>query len=232
MNTELFARLVAARRARRAVAVVTRLADGMQALVGEGEHDVAGELGLTAPQLAETRRRLVADRSGALESAEGALFARCHVSAPRLLVIGAVHITQALAPMAAMAGFEVTVIDPRRAFATAERLPGIGVTTEWPDEALERIGIDARTAVVTLSHDPKLDDPALVAALRSEAFYIGSLGSSRTHAKRVARLEEAGLGGAIGRIHAPVGLDLGGRSPAEIAVAILAQVIQARHGKR
>lgn len=231
MNTDLFARLVAARRARRAVAVVTRLADGMQALVGEGEDDVAGELVLTAPQLAETRRRLAADRSGALESAEGALFARCHVTAPRLLVIGAVHITQALAPMAAMAGFEVTVIDPRRAFATAERLPGVSVTTEWPDEALARIGIDARTAVVTLSHDPKLDDPALVAALRSDAFYIGALGSSRTHAKRVARLQEAGLGGAIGRIHAPVGLDLGGRSPAEIAVAILAQVIRTRHGR-
>ncbi len=230
MKTALFDQLLAERRARRAVAVVTRLADGTQALVGDD--GVAGDLALTPAQLAETRRCLAADRSGALDSGEGGLFVRCHVTAPRLLVIGAVHITQALAPMAAMAGFEVTVIDPRRAFATAERLPGVGVTTEWPDEALARLGIDARTAVVTLSHDPKLDDPALVAALGSDAFYIGALGSSRTHAKRVARLEEAGLGEAIGRIHAPVGLDLGGRSPAEIAVAILAQVIQARHRGR
>jgi xanthine dehydrogenase accessory factor len=134
--------------------------------------------------------------------------------------------------MAAIAGFEVVVVDPRRAFATPERLPGVSMTTEWPDEALERIGIDAQTAVVTLTHDPKLDDPALVVALQSPAFYIGSLGSTRTHAKRVERLTEAGLGEAVGRIHAPVGLDLGGRSPAEIAVAILAQVIQTRHGRR
>jgi xanthine dehydrogenase accessory factor len=148
-----------------------------------------------------------------------------------MVIVGAVHITQALAPMAAMAGFEVTVIDPRRAFATAERLPGVTVTTEWPDEALARIGLDAQTAVVTLSHDPKLDDPALIAALQSQCFYIGALGSSRTHAKRVARLTEAGLADAIPRIRAPVGLDLGGRSPAEIAVSVLAQVIQARYSK-
>jgi xanthine dehydrogenase accessory factor len=230
MKTALFDQLLADRRAKRPVAVVTRLADGMQALVhADG---TVGELALTPAQLAETRQRLLADRSGTLESGDGGLFARCHVAAPRLVVIGAVHITQALAPMAAMAGFEVVVVDPRRAFATAERLPGVSVTTEWPDEALARIGIDAQTAVVTLSHDPKLDDPALVAALQSSAFYIGSLGSSRTHAKRVARLEEAGLHDAIPRIHAPVGLDLGGRAPAEIAVAILAQVIQARHRPR
>ena len=229
MKTALFEQLLADRSAKRSVAVVTRLADGAQALVHEDE--VSGELQLTPEQTAETRRRLLADRSGALESAEGALFARCHATAPRLVVVGAVHITQALAPMAAMAGFEVVVVDPRRAFATSERLPGVSVTTEWPDEALARIGIDAQTAVVTLSHDPKLDDPALIAALRSRAFYIGSLGSTRTHAKRVARLTEAGLGDAIHRINAPVGLDLGGRSPAEIAVSILAQVIQARYGK-
>ena len=227
MKPAVFEQLLADRAAKRAVAVVTRLADGLQALVHED--DAAGELALAPEQLAEVRRRLRGERSGALESAAGELFARCYASAPRLVVVGAVHITQALAPMAAMAGFEVVVVDPRRAFATAERLPGVSVTTEWPDEALARLGIDARTAVVTLSHDPKLDDPALIAALKSNAFYIGALGSTRTHAKRLARLTEAGLGELTGRIRAPVGLDLGGRSPAEIAVSILAQVIQARY---
>ncbi len=227
MKVELFDRLLAERAAKRAVTLVTRLADGEQALVvGDA---ISGDLELTLDQCDEIRRRLRSDKSGALESSDGALFARCYVSAPRMVIVGAVHITQALAPMAAMAGFEVVVIDPRRAFATAERLPGVTVTTEWPDEALVRIGLDAQTAVVTLSHDPKLDDPALIAALQSQCFYIGALGSSRTHAKRVARLTEAGLADAIPRIHAPVGLDLGGRLPAEIAVSVLAQVIQARY---
>ena len=230
MKAELFDQLVADRSAKRAVAVVTRLDDGTQALVYED--GVAGEFALTADLLAEARQRLRANRSGALGGGDAALFVRCHVGAPRLVVIGAVHVTQALAPMAAIAGFEVVVVDPRRAFATPERLPGVSMTTEWPDEALERLDIDAQTAIVTLTHDPKLDDPALVVALRSPAFYIGSLGSTRTHEKRVARLTEAGLFGAVGRIHAPVGLDLGGRSPAEIAVAILAQVIQARHRRQ
>lgn len=229
VNDERFERLLAERAAKRPVIVVTRLADGAQALVAGDE--VSGEFELTAEQREEIRRRLRSDKSGALESSDGALFARCYASAPRMVIVGAVHITQALAPMAAMAGFEVVVVDPRRAFATAERLPGVTVTTEWPDEALARIGLDAQTAVVTLSHDPKLDDPALIAALQSQCFYIGALGSSRTHAKRVARLTEAGLADAIPRIHAPVGLDLGGRSPAEIAVSVLAQVIQARYAK-
>jgi xanthine dehydrogenase accessory factor len=229
MKTELFERLLAERAAKRAVTLVTRLADGAQALV-VGD-DISGELALTAEQRDEIRRWLRSDKSGMLDSSDGALFARCYSQAPRMVIVGAVHITQALAPMAAMAGFEVVVIDPRRAFATAERLPGVTVTTEWPDEALARIGLDAQTAVVTLSHDPKLDDPALIAALQSQAFYIGALGSSRTHAKRVARLTEAGLADSIPRIRAPVGLDLGGRSPAEIAVSVLAQVIQSRYAK-
>jgi xanthine dehydrogenase accessory factor len=230
MKAELFERLSAECAAGRAVTLVTRLADGAQALVcGE---EVSGELELTAAEHEEIRQRLRGDGSGVLESSGGALFARCYARAPRLIVVGAVHITQALAPMAAMAGFEVVVVDPRRAFATAERLPGVTVTTEWPDEALARLGLDAQSAVVTLSHDPKLDDPALIAALQSPCFYVGALGSSRTHARRVARLAEAGLSAeAIARIHAPVGLDLGGRSPAEIAVSIVAQVIQARYSK-
>ncbi len=229
MKAELFEQLLAERSAKRPVTVVTRLADGAQVLVRDGK--ASGDLDLALDQIDEINRRLRADKSGALESSEGALFARCYSQAPRMVIVGAVHITQALAPMAAMAGFEVVVIDPRRAFATSERLPGVTVTTEWPDDALARIGLDAQTAVVTLSHDPKLDDPALIAALQSQCFYIGALGSSRTHAKRVARLTEAGLAEAIPRIHAPVGLDLGGRSPAEIAVSVLAQVIQARYSK-
>ncbi|MFO1301876.1 MAG: XdhC family protein [Burkholderiaceae bacterium] len=227
MKTELFDRVLADRAAKRAAAVVTRLSDGAQALVHDD--DVDGDLPLTDEQVAEARRRLRGNRSGTLDTSEGTLFARCHVAAPRMVLVGAVHIAQALAPMAAMAGFEVIVVDPRRAFATNERLPGVSVMSQWPDEAMASIGVDAQTAVVTLSHDPKLDDPALVAALRSRAFYIGALGSTRTHAKRVARLTEAGLGDAIARIRAPVGLDLGGRAPAEIAVSILAQVIQARY---
>ena len=230
MKAALFERMLAERAAKRAVTLVTRLADGAQVLVIGDE--VVGELGLGPEQMEEIRRRLRSDKSGVLESSEGALFARCYAQAPRMVIVGAVHITQALAPMAAMAGFEVVVVDPRRAFATAERLPGVTVTTEWPDEALARIGLDAQTAVVTLSHDPKLDDPALIAALQSPCFYIGALGSSRTHAKRVARLTEAGLAAALPRIHAPVGLDLGGRSPAEIAVSILAEVIQALRARK
>ncbi len=229
MKAGLFERLLTERAAKRAVTVVTRIADGAQVLVIGDE--ISGELELTAEQRDEIRRRLRSDKSGVLESSGGALFARCYAQPPRMVIVGAVHITQALAPMAAMAGFEVIVIDPRRAFATAERLPGVTVTTEWPDEALARIGLDAQTAVVTLSHDPKLDDPALIAALQSSCFYIGALGSSRTHAKRVARLTEAGLAEAIARIHAPVGLDLGGRAPAEIAVSVLAQVLQEKYRK-
>ena len=294
MKAALFEQVFADRRAKRPVAVVTRLADGAQVLVhddgpsdgafagaaaapqaavasgggGAGERPVAsGEtaapdaaapdtaapdtaapdaaapdaaapdaaasdpLALTAEQLAETRKRLRGDRSGMLASSGATLFARCHSQAPRMVLVGAVHIAQALAPMAAMAGYEVIVIDPRRAFATSERLPGVSMMTDWPDAAMDKVALDAQTAVVTLSHDPKLDDPALIAALRSNAFYIGALGSTRTHAKRVERLTAAGLGDAIGRIRAPIGLDLGGRSPVEIAVAILAQVIQVRYAQ-
>jgi len=163
-----------------------------------------------------------------LAGAEG-LFVRCYVRAPRLVLVGAAHISQFLAPMATLAGFEVIVIDPRRAFASAERFPGVRLLDDWPDDALAQVKLDARSAVVTLTHDSKLDDPALIAALASPAFYIGALGSTRTHAKRVARLTQAGLGAEIGRIHAPVGLDLGGRAPREIAVSILAEVIRVRY---
>lgn len=227
MKPGCFARLMAARAAKRPVALITRLSDGAQTLVDAG--CAHGDLELTAALDAELQVRFVSGQSGALDAA-GDVFARVYAPAPRLLIVGAVHIAQALAPMAAMAGYEVTIIDPRSAFASTQRFPDVTVTGEWPDEAMERLAPDAQTAVVTLTHDPKLDDPALAAALASPAFYIGALGSKRTHEKRIARLQELGLASDLfARIHAPVGLDLGGRFPSEIAVSILAQIIRVRY---
>lgn len=226
MKAAVLARLAAAQKARAALLVVTRLADGAQCVVdGAG---AAGDLALGTDAAAEAGALLAQGRSAPLAAAPGC-FARAYVPPPRLLVVGAVHIAQALAPMATAAGFEVIVIDPRGAFASPGRFPGVRLCDEWPDEALARLGLDTATALVALSHDPKLDDPALQCALPSPAFYIGALGSRRTHEKRLGRLREAGLGELVGRIHSPIGLDLGGRSPAEIAVAILAEVIRVRH---
>jgi xanthine dehydrogenase accessory factor len=144
----------------------------------------------------------------------------------RAVLVGAVHISQALAPMASGLDLDVTIVDPRTAFATPERFPDVPVLAEWPDAALPRLGLDRYTALLALTHDPKIDDPALVAALRAECFYIGALGSKKTHARRVERLTEAGFGEAdIARIHAPIGLDIGAVSPAEIAVSILAEMV-------
>jgi xanthine dehydrogenase accessory factor len=144
-----------------------------------------------------------------------------------MVIVGAVHITQALAPMAALAGYDVTVIDPRRAWATGNRLPGVQINDGWPDEAMEELAPDSRTAVITLTHDPKLDDPALAVALRSPAFYIGCLGSRRTHARRLERLGAQGFGESdFARIHGPLGLAIGARSPAEIAISAMAQLTE------
>ncbi len=231
-----FDELMAARAAGRTVARIIRIADGAHArLCGD---TLSGALTLSGETLAQARQRMAGAASGMLEESAAPdgdalsarpLFIRVYAPPPRLLVVGAVHITQALAPMAALAGFDVTVIDPRRAFASTERLPGVTLCDEWPDDAMRRLAPDSQSAVVTLTHDPKLDDPALEIALASPAFYIGALGSKRTHAKRVERLAGLGLAERIGRIHAPVGLDLGGRSPGEIAVAILAEIIQTRY---
>lgn len=230
MKREALARIAGALSRRQALVVVTRLGDGAQCLVDGAAVD--GELSLSPEQLAEARSLLSSGRSASLSGAlpgSDHLFARAYVPPPRLLIIGAVHIAQALAPMADAAGFEVIVIDPRGAFASAERFPGVRLIDEWPDEALARLGLDDATALVALSHDPKLDDPALELALPDKLFYIGALGSRRTHEKRLERLRAAGLGALTSRIHSPIGLDLGGRSPAEIAVAILAEVIQVRY---
>lgn len=226
MKSTTLTRIVQAQQQREALVVVTRLADGVQCVLDAAGR--SGELALSPEQAAEAAALLASGRSTPLAGAE-ALFARAYVPSPRLLIVGAVHIAQALAPMAAAAGFEVIVIDPRGAFASAERFPGVNLSDEWPDEALARLGLDAATALVALSHDPKLDDPALELALPSRLFYIGALGSRRTHEKRLERLRAAGLGALTGRIHSPIGLDLGGRSPAEIAVSILAEVIQVRY---
>ncbi|SLN76897.1 XdhC family protein [Oceanibacterium hippocampi] len=174
------------------------------------------------------------DRSGTVELPGGARFLQVFNPPLRMLIVGAVHIAQALVPMATLAGYAVTVIDPRRAFGTLERFPGVTLLDDWPDDAMATLAPDHRTAVVTLTHDPKLDDPALQVALRSDAFYVGSLGSTRTHAKRLERLAKAGLGEAeLARIHAPLGLDIGARSPAEIAVSAMAQITAAlRKGER
>lgn len=228
MKATLLARVLAARAERRPVAVLTRLADGAQSLIEDGMLALA-EFAPAAEALAEATARLAADDSGTL-GADGGLFLRCHAPPVRLILIGAVHISQALAPMAALAGLSVGVIDPRPAFATPERFPGIALVSDWPEAALTDLAPDGRTAVVALCHDPRLDDPALAVALRSPSFYIGALGSRRTHAKRLERLAAQGFAMAdLARVDGPVGLPLGGRSAGEIAVSILAGVVKARH---
>lgn len=205
----LLAELVEARAARRPVALVSDLKTGARALAGFADHEA----------------RFRADRSGVEE--DGETFVAVHNPPLRMIVVGAVHIAQALVPMAKSCGYDVSLIDPRPVFGSDERFPGQPISDDWPDEAMAAIGLDTRTAVVTLTHDPKLDDPAIMAALRSQVFYLGCLGSTRTHAKRIERLEKAGFSEAdIARIHAPVGLDIGAKSPAEIAVSVMAQVTQ------
>lgn len=223
-------RLVAAKAERRPAALVTDLGTHAQAVFESG--DPATALHLSTAQRRAVEAALDAGRSGEIEAEGRRLFARVRVPDPRLIVVGAVHITQALAPMAALAGYEVVVVDPRRAFATAERFPGLLLRHDWPDEALDAIKVDARSAVVTLTHDPKLDDPALDRALRSPAFYIGALGSRKTHAARLQRLSAAGFDdAALARIHGPAGLAIGAKSPAEIAISVLAQLTAVRHGQ-
>jgi xanthine dehydrogenase accessory factor len=164
------------------------------------------------------------------ETPQGRVFLTVHVPATRLVITGAVHISQALAPIAALLGYDVTIVDPRTAFASIERFPDVKVIAEWPDTALPPLGIDRYTAFVALTHDPKIDDPALMHALARDCFYIGALGSKKTHARRVERLKAQGVSdAAIARIHAPIGLAISAESPAEIAVAIMAQITARLH---
>lgn len=234
MKHEILDRLIAAKQAAVPVAVVTDLSSGLQSLVYDDA--VHGGFGLESDILDEVRRRIRQDRSGLLTDPldeDGfRLFVHVHNPAMRLLIVGAVHIAQALAPLAALSGYDVTVIDPRGAFATEARFPGVKLNGLWPDEALTALKPDVRTAIVTLTHDPKLDDPALIAALRSPAFYVGALGSKRTHALRLDRLRDEGLSEPeVKRIRGPVGMSIGAVTPAEIAIAILAQITCVRRGE-
>ena len=213
--------LNAARSGRRAGLLVQDLAGGSERFIDEATLEASD------PLYDEVVARFRSGTSGMVETKDGPRFLNVFVPPPRLVIIGAVHVTQTLAPMAKMAGYDVIIIDPRSAFATPERFPGIAVEAQWPQDALPRLGLDRYTGVATLTHDPKIDDPALIAALNAECFYVGALGSRKTHGSRRARLEGAGIDDIrFGRIHAPIGLDLGGRAPAEIAVAVLAQVIR------
>ena len=221
--------LLDCRKRRCPVALVTWLDRGRQEIAIPGERDIAGLEGELRRAIEEAFQR---DRSATVESPDGEVFINVFNPALRMVVIGAVHIAQALCPMAGRAGYDVTVIDPRGGFATEARMAGVELIAEWPGEALERIGIDRRTAIVALTHDPKIDDPALVGALASEAFYIGALGSRRTHAKRRERLLAGGIDAAtFERIRAPIGLDIGAEGPIEIALSILAEVTAVLRGK-
>ena len=214
----------------RPLGTVTNIATGEKSFVSM--NGTEGEINLSDKILADVHQAFQDDRSYVIKEDERSLFIQIFNKPLRLLIVGAVHITQALVPMAQTAGFSVTVIDPRGSFATESRVPNVTLIDQWPDDAMEDLKPDTRTAVVTLTHDPKLDDPALEVALKSDAFYIGSLGSQRTHAARLERLAKLGFNQVeASRINGPVGLNLGAVSPAEIAISILGQIIAAKHGK-
>ena len=219
----------AANKAGRSVALATALKSGAQLLLDADSSD--GDLALDAAALGAMREALRAGRNTTLETPEGRVFVQVFTPSRRCFVVGAVHIAQPLVPMLIAADYQPIVIDPRGAWATEARFPGVELSTEWPDEAMERLKPDRASAIVALTHDPKIDDPALVAALRSEAFYIGALGSRRNHARRLERLaaEHGFEAGQLARIHGPIGLDIGAVSQAEIAVSIMAEITQTLH---
>lgn len=222
MREVILKELLKNREAKQPVVLATRLTDGIQKLMYQSDTKEENWLVKAASEV------LASDKSRVVEDPDGQQWFLNAFNPPlRLLVFGAVHIAQPVAAMAALAAYDVTVIDPRTAFASPERFPGVALRTQWPDEAMADLKPDARTAIVTLTHDPKLDDPALIAALNSPAFYIGALGSKKTHAARHERLKAAGFDDqAIARIHGPIGLSIGAKSPAEIAVSIMAQITE------
>lgn len=221
MRIEILKQLNEAKRARRAAILITDLATGEDRLALEGETLV----GLSAEAL---NKAFLSGKSGLVDEEGKSFFLNVHVPPPRIVVIGAVHISQALAAMAPAAGFDLEIIDPRTAFATPERFAGVKLTADWPEDVLKDTPLDAFTALVAVTHDPKIDDYPLVSSLKTGCFYVGALGSRKTHAKRVERLKEAGCTDAqIARISAPIGLDIGASTPGEIAVAILGDIIQA-----
>jgi xanthine dehydrogenase accessory factor len=221
MTPDILAALEQAKRAKRPVVLGTRLPTGEQRLLPDP--------GAPAELNEAANRALGRDESGTVKLADGDWFLQAYNPPLRLIVVGAVHIAQALVPFAVPCGFAVTVVDPRRSFASDERFPGVEISTDWPDEALDKFVPDSRTAVVTLTHDPKLDDPALDRALKSQAFYIGSLGSRRTHAARLSRLRELGhQDNALARIRGPVGLNIEAVTAPEIALSIIAEIVGVR----
>jgi xanthine dehydrogenase accessory factor len=218
VKLDLLQTLNAERAARRAVVVVTDTATGTQRLVKAA--DIA-----TDPLADVIEKHVRMGKSGMEETAQGRVFLTVHVPSPQLVITGAVHISQTLAPLGQMLDYAVSVVDPRTAFATPERFPGVNVIAEWPDAALPPLNVDRYTAFVALTHDPKIDDPALTHALSRDCFYIGALGSRKTHGRRLERLKAQGVSdAALARIHAPIGLDIGAVSPAEIAVAIMGEI--------
>ncbi|HRE21242.1 MAG TPA: XdhC family protein [Rhabdaerophilum sp.] len=226
MDLSLLIRLNEARAKREAIALVTSLSTGTSRLVTPAE---AGGDALAA-ELAEAFRT---GKSGPVETPAGKIFINVHVPPVKLVIIGAVHISQALAEIARIAGLDAVIVDPREAFATPERFPNTRVIAEWPDVALPLLNLDRYTAFVALTHDPKIDDPAILHALSKGCFYIGALGSRKTHAKRLERLASAGVvDAALEVIRAPIGLDIGAVSPAEIAVSILGEIIATMREKR
>lgn len=223
MRADTIAALDAARRDGRPVVLATRLPDGEQWLLPDG--------GAPAELNEAAATALRDDASGTVKVAGGDWFLHVYNPPLRLVVVGAVHIAQGLVPFASQCGFAVIVVDPRRSFASDERFPNVTISTAWPDEALDELRPDVRTAVVTLTHDPKLDDPALDRALKSPAFYIGALGSRRTHAARLKRLRELGHGDeALARIKGPVGLNIEAVTAPEIALSIIAEIVAVRRG--
>jgi xanthine dehydrogenase accessory factor len=229
MKRALLQSLVAAHESNQSLVLIRGLTSGRQFAVAE--NDIVGDTDdIPAELLRRGRNALGRDGALTVDIAAERYLLQTLSPPPRLIIVGAVHIAQQLIPMARIAGYDVQLIDPRTAFATPARFPGVDVINDWPQEVMAGLSIDSRTAIVTLSHDPKIDEPALSAALQSEAFYVGALGSRKNHASRLKRLAESGFGDkALGRIAGPIGLPLGGRSPAEIAVSILAQIIQARY---
>lgn len=218
MKAETLATLNAERAARRPVLVVTDMASGEQRLVKAA--DISSDT-----LSADLDKQLRMGKSGMIESGGRKTFITVHAPVARLVMIGAVHITQALAPMARALDYDVTVIDPRTAFASPERFPDIPLIAEWPDVALPPLNIDRYTALIVVTHDPKIDDPALLHALERDCFYIGALGSRKTHGRRLDRLREQGVSDEkLARIHAPIGLNIGAVSPAEIAVSIIGEI--------
>ena len=218
MRLDILKALNTERAARRAAVVVTNQDSGAQRLVTRDK--VA-----TDPLKDVLEAHLRSGKSGVEETAEGKVFLTVHVPPTRLVITGAVHISQALAPIATLLGYDVTIVDPRTAFASPERFPDVRVIAEWPDKALPPLGIDRYTAFAALTHDPKIDDPALLHALERDCFYIGALGSKKTHGRRVERLKQHGASDAqLARIHAPIGLAIGAVSPPEIAVAIMGEI--------